>query len=124
MKLQLKELFEIIGEVREFDFDIPKKELDEYGSYVFETPVKVKGFVENRAGVVTLRYSVSFSMLLTCDRCLNEFVREFEFSFEHIVMYIVICFQFFTGYSLYSRVGVCWCIVFYNIPNISSFCYY
>ena len=86
MKLQLKELFEIIGEVKEFDFDIPAKELNENGSYYFKTPIKVRGFVENRAGVVTLRYSADFSLLLTCDRCLKEFVREFEFSFEHILV--------------------------------------
>lgn len=86
MKLQLKELFEILGEVKEFDFEIPVEELNENSSYVFETPIKVKGFVENRAGVITLRYSTGFSLLLTCDRCLKEFVREFEFSFEHTLV--------------------------------------
>ena len=86
MKLQLKELFEILGEVKEFDFEIPAEELNENSSYVFETPIKVKGFVENRAGVITLRYSIGFSLLLTCDRCLKEFVKEFEFSFEHTLV--------------------------------------
>lgn len=86
MKLQLKELFEILGEVKEFDFEIPAEELNENSSYVFETPIKVKGFVENRAGVITLRYSTGFSLLLTCDRCLKEFVKEFEFSFEHTLV--------------------------------------
>lgn len=86
MKLQLKELFEIIGEVKEFDFVISLDELKDYNSYDFETPIKVKGSVENRAGVVTLRYSTEFSLNLICDRCLKQFTEEYDFSFEHILV--------------------------------------
>lgn len=86
MKVQLKELFDIIGEVKTFDYSIDEKELIDYPSYSFSAPIAVKGSFENRAGVVTLRYTLNFNLNLVCDRCLKDFVREYNFDFKHIVV--------------------------------------
>ena len=86
MKVQLKELFDIIGEVKTFDYAVDESELIDYPSYSFSTPIAVKGSIENRAGVVTLRYTVDFSMNLVCDRCLKDFTREYSYDFNHILV--------------------------------------
>lgn len=86
MEVQLKELFDIDGEIKNIDYSINADELEAYSSYSFLTPIAVKGKVENRAGVVTLRYSTNFEMNLICDRCLKEFTREYKFDFEHILV--------------------------------------
>lgn len=86
MKVQLKELFELVGEVKDIEYSIRPEELEGYENYVFSAPIKVKGRVENRAGVVTLRYSTAFDMELICDRCLKEFNRGYDFSFTHTLV--------------------------------------
>ncbi len=87
MILQLKQLFDIDGEIKNFDFSINPDDLF-YLSVLksFSSPIAIKGKVENRAGVVTLTYISKFSMNLSCDRCLKEFSREYEYKFEHILI--------------------------------------
>ena len=77
MILQLKQLFDIDGEVKNLDFSINPEDLS-YLSVLksFSSPIAIKGKVENRAGVVTLTYISKFSMNLSCDRCLKGFNRE------------------------------------------------
>ena len=72
MNVQLKELFDIIGERKTIDYSITADKLSEYGGYSFASPVVVTGEIENRAGVVTLRFKTVFTMDHTCDRCLKE----------------------------------------------------
>jgi uncharacterized protein len=86
MKIQLKELFDIIGEKKEIDCVIPLDELKEYSSYSFEAPIAVKGRLENRAGVVTLAVNADCRLNLVCDRCLKEFTEEFCFDFEYTLV--------------------------------------
>lgn len=52
----------------------------------FASPVAVTGEIENRAGVVTLRFKTVFTMDHTCDRCLKEFSREYVYDFEHTLV--------------------------------------
>ena len=73
MNVQLKELFDIIGERKTIDYSITADKLLEYVGYSFASPVAVTGEIENRAGVVTLRFKTVFTMDHTCDRCLKEF---------------------------------------------------
>lgn len=86
MKIQLKELFDIVGEAKKIDYEIDGAVLGEYSSYSFAAPIAVKGLAENRAGVVTLKINVSSTMNLVCDRCLDEFTRDYVFSFEHTLV--------------------------------------
>ena len=57
MNVQLKELFDIIGERKTIDYSITADKLSEYGGYSFASPVAVTGEIENRAGVVTVSYT-------------------------------------------------------------------
>lgn len=86
MTVQLKELFELVGESREVCCEISAEELKDVQTYCFAGPVEVKGVVSNRAGVVTLDYSVRFVLYHTCDRCIKEFEREYEYRFRHILV--------------------------------------
>lgn len=86
MKMNIRQLFDIVGEKRSFsqDFDYTEEEL--YGGYPFRSPVKCSGEIENRAGVVRLVFHVKFSLDLVCDRCLEPFVRDEDLSFEHTLV--------------------------------------
>ncbi len=86
MKINLKQIFNIVGESADIACSISQEELSDIRGYKFSSPVDVKGRVYNRAGIVTLEYSVSFTLLITCDRCLKEFERKHEYSFDHIVV--------------------------------------
>ncbi len=86
MKIQLKELFDIAGERKEFRYEIPLEELEGYKAVSFKTPVSVNGEVENRAGIVTISFYVSFVLNHVCDRCLKKFEQEYEYDFEHTLV--------------------------------------
>ncbi|WP_124098732.1 DUF177 domain-containing protein [Ruminococcus sp. Marseille-P6503] len=87
MILQLKQLFDIVGEVKDFSFEISPEEINEAQfSADFVTPLSVSGRAENRAGVVAVRLSCVFTLSHVCDRCLKEFEREYSFEFSHILV--------------------------------------
>lgn len=87
MKLYLKELFDVEEKQREFQYSIPCEDLKkEYPAYDFASPVSVTGRVGNHLGIVTLDMKVVFSLDHVCDRCLKEFVREYDYSFEHTLV--------------------------------------
>ncbi|MCM1507230.1 MAG: DUF177 domain-containing protein [Ruminococcus flavefaciens] len=86
MKINLKQLFNIVGESKDICYSIGEDELSVIHGYSFSSPVKVKGKIFNRAGIVYLEYAVDFSLSVTCDRCLKEFEREYSFDFSHIVV--------------------------------------
>lgn len=86
MKLELKQVFDIPGEVLEFSYSLPLEDYELYGVRPFHTPISVSGKAVNEAGVVYLRYSVSFTLRLPCDRCLEVFDRGYRYSFEEILV--------------------------------------
>ena len=86
MVLQLKQLFDITGDTKSFDYVISLESLKQYESYPFISPIAINGTLVNRAGVVVLDYSVKFTMKLNCDRCLSEFDREYSINFHHLLV--------------------------------------
>ncbi|MDE7097934.1 MAG: DUF177 domain-containing protein [Ruminococcus sp.] len=86
MKINLKQLFSITGESKDIDYKIEVDELSEIKGYTFSTPVSVKGRIYNKADVVYLKFSLDFALLITCDRCLKEMMRDYHFDCEHIVV--------------------------------------
>ena len=86
MNIQLRQLFDIVGECVEIDYSISTDELKDISAYSFASPVTIKGKIQNRAGVVRLTYESRAELALECDRCLTQFVREFCYSFEHILV--------------------------------------
>ncbi len=86
MIIDLRQLFEVVDErvPIEYDLDLHKYEL--FNDKPFITPVAIRGLLKNVAGIVTLDYSVKFTMKLACDRCLKEFEREFSERFEYVLV--------------------------------------
>ncbi len=87
MLLQLRQLFDRVGDKKEIDLEIPLEELGEYkiiGTFI--TPISLNGQVMNRAGVVSLDYTMRFTIRHLCDRCLNEFDREYSYDISHVLV--------------------------------------
>lgn len=84
MVLQLKQLFEIPGQSLSVDEALPVSELADSPLYeAFAAPVSIKGRIINRAGAVTLEYTVTAVLHCVCDRCLKAFDREYAYTFSH-----------------------------------------
>lgn len=86
MLMNIKNVLNVPGTAQDIDFVIPLEDLEQVHGYVFSTPVTVVGRIENRAGVVTLTICMTFSLLVTCDRCLKETVQDFSFAQTHTVV--------------------------------------
>jgi uncharacterized protein len=84
MILQLKQLFEVEGQSLTIDLSASADEFRDSPLYeAFAAPVEIKGTARNRAGVVTLCYTVRVLLHCTCDRCLEAFDREYAYDFSH-----------------------------------------
>ena len=86
MILQLREIFQIEGTHLPVSYEITPEELSEVRGYTFAAPVAVSGEFYNRAGIVTLKYTVSCTLDVVCDRCLTELKRDYSYDFSHTVV--------------------------------------
>ena len=86
MILQLREIFQIEGMHLPVFYEITPEELSEVRGYTFAAPVAVSGEFYNRAGIVTLKYTVSCTLDVVCDRCLTELKRDYSYDFSHTVV--------------------------------------
>ena len=86
MKLELKQIFELVGERLPIEYDVDLSDYELYNTKPFATPVHVTGEVFNEAGVVQISYTVRFTLKLPCDRCLDIFTRDYEYSFQEILV--------------------------------------
>lgn len=86
MTMDLKQLFEVVGERISLDEALDFSDRTLFGTQPFVTPVQVTGEIANQAGVVVLSMQLSYTMHLTCDRCLDEFERAFSCSWEHLLV--------------------------------------
>lgn len=79
MFIELEPVFNNIGSKKEFDYSFLPEDSG------IDVPVRVKGAVENRAGVVTLTADAAFQDTVACDRCLKPVARSFQKQFTHIL---------------------------------------
>lgn len=86
MHLQIKNVLNVPGTSEQLDFCVSDEQLARVKDYIFSSPVRVTGSVENRAGVVTLAFRSCFSLLVTCDRCLRETEQDFAFESNYTVV--------------------------------------
>ncbi|MDE5563823.1 MAG: DUF177 domain-containing protein [Oscillospiraceae bacterium] len=86
MLMNVKNLLNVPGTSEEIRFCVSEERLAEVHDYVFATPVEVTGKIANHAGVVTLTMRITFSLLVTCDRCLKETVQAFDYQEAHTVV--------------------------------------
>ena len=86
MILHLRELFQTNGRTLPVQYEIAPEELDFVHGVSFDAPISVQGEFQNRAGVVTLRYTVSCTLRAFCDRCLKALRPTYSYDFSHIVV--------------------------------------
>lgn len=65
-------------------FDLSDEALD--GVFPFTTPIRVRGDVVNRAGIVTMEAAATGVMHFVCDRCAAEAERTLSVPMEHILV--------------------------------------
>lgn len=86
MLLELKQLFDVVDDEKRIDYSLDLSDYRLFQNCPFPKPVKIKGKVFNRAGIVTLQLDVSTEAVFVCDRCLDEFQQPFHEQFEHILV--------------------------------------
>lgn len=86
MQIQLKQLFLEEGKTLPIDGIIPNTEEKLWPGHPVGSPVLVSGKVTNRAGIVTLDYSASFTFCSQCARCCEEITRQMNCRFTHILV--------------------------------------
>ncbi len=86
MQLDLRQIFEQTGEVLELTHSLDFSE-ENFGSINFATPVLITGKVENRSGIVKIRYTANYTIKYLCDRCLSEQTKDCKTSFEHVLVH-------------------------------------
>lgn len=75
MRLDLRDIIQVPGGVKNFDFQLDLSDLDFYGENPICEPVHVQGRVVNRAGLLELEAVASSNLHLHCDSCGKPFQR-------------------------------------------------
>lgn len=86
MAIALRQLFDNEGESIALDVSFDLSGVLLWGRCPFASPVRVKGEIVNRTGIVTLRYTAVYTIGADCDRCLEHFEREEKQSFSHVLV--------------------------------------
>ena len=87
MILQLKRIFERVGDQLTISAEIPLEELRDMGTSIdYASPISLSGRISNLAGMVSLDYSLKATVRHLCDRCLDEFDRGYDLAFSHIIV--------------------------------------
>ena len=87
MILQLKDLFDRVGDALSFEYDLDLSDIRHGAGKPLVKPVHIIGTVENKTGIVTLGYLAMFTLNTLCDRCLAPVEKQFSMNFEHIVVH-------------------------------------
>ena len=85
MIIDLESIFNTEGLRASFDYELSLSG-DVAGDSPVTKPVKVVGYVENKAGIVSLNASADLVYEAPCDRCAENVVREFSFPVCHTLV--------------------------------------
>ena len=86
MIIELESIFNTEGMKYPFDYELSLSGIEAYGYSPITNPVKVKGQIENKAGIVTLTANAELVYEAPCDRCAKDVKREFNFPVEHTLV--------------------------------------
>jgi len=86
MLLELKKVFLNENENLNAEYEIDLRDLDFNGCLPFKTPVRVWADAVNRAGVVGLAITAKFAYTAPCDRCGEETITDYVYSFNHTLV--------------------------------------
>lgn len=83
--IDVKHLFDTVGATKELNYEFDYSDYEFESTKPFTTPVKVVGEISNRAGVTSARFSVDFTAVFQCDRCLSEFEQDFSLNGNYVL---------------------------------------
>lgn len=86
MFLELEPIFNNPGEKLEFDYELDLSAVDIATCFPFVSPVKVKGGVYNRAGVVSLVAKADFTYAAPCDLCAQHTEKNLSIPVDHVLV--------------------------------------
>lgn len=83
MLVNLKNLVQDLGGRKSFEYSalFPDYQLFDY--FPFESPIGVKAVFNNDLGEIFLFIEISATILLRCDRCLEDFKKDIFLNLEH-----------------------------------------
>ncbi len=85
-KIHIKNVLNIPGESQSIVFAMTSEDVEDLYGVTFDSLPKCEGVLCNHAGIVTLTLRITFSLLVTCDRCLAKSVQEFAIEHSHVVV--------------------------------------
>jgi uncharacterized protein len=86
MIIELESVFNTEGLNVPFDYELSLSHIDVSGLNPITSPVRVKGSVKNKAGIVNLVASAEVIYEAPCDRCAENVKKTFSFPVEHTLV--------------------------------------
>ncbi len=86
MIIELESIFNTEGLSHRFDYELDLSAIQVSGYSPVKKPVKVKGCIENKAGIVNLKGTAHLVYEAPCDRCATEVTKEFNYPLEHTLV--------------------------------------
>ena len=86
MLLDLRRVFEGDDQRVPFVHQMDLSQIEQWGDRPFAEPVQLEGYVQNRAGIVTVHYTASYLLSTACARCLDPVERRVRQDFDHTVV--------------------------------------
>lgn len=86
MLLDLRRVFEGDDQTVPFAHQMDLSQIEQWGDRPFAEPVQLEGYVQNRAGIVTVHYTASYLLSTACARCLDPVERRVRQDFDHTVV--------------------------------------
>ena len=86
MIIELESVFNTDGLKIPFDYELSLSGITVSGLTPVTEPVKVSGYVENKAGIVNLKASAALKYEAPCDRCAENVISQFSFPVEHTLV--------------------------------------
>lgn len=86
MLLDLKSLFLNDGQSKNLQYDLDLSDVEMNGFNPFSSPVHIDVHVQSLADVVLLIAVTQFDYCHPCDRCLEDTVQNYCYSFEHRIV--------------------------------------
>ena len=86
MFIELEPIFNNIGERLDIGYDLDLSSLEISTYYPFAAPVRVKGSVFNKAGIVQLVADATFTYSAPCDRCAAHTEKNLTIPVDHVLV--------------------------------------
>ncbi len=86
MIIELESIFNTEGMKLPFDYELDLSSIQVSGYSPIVAPVKVKGSIENKAGIVSLTGNAQLVYEAPCDRCTTDVKTTFNYPLDHTLV--------------------------------------